>query len=210
MADLASKYPSGANGVATNYGGALLPHYAANGSITNVDAATTTTRVSTAAGFWTNLAAQGTAVDSNYTADTYKTILSVSGAGYVYHIIGPAAGGAETTTFELTIDGVLKEFAVATVSGSRAFLSAAYATNQDIFGGTVSFAAPRGSLNAGKTTMTAADSGILLPNQTMDMFGSQRIVFKTSFLLRIKHSANVTGTASNERQSGVYHRTFLA
>lgn len=194
-------------GVASTY--VFLPQYAASASISNVDAGTTTGRVATTANFWTNLAGQGTAVDSNYTADTYKTILSVTGGGYVYNIIGPTAGGAETTTFELTIDGVLKEVPVATVSGSRAMLTCSYAPYADFFTTANAYNSARGTLNAGKTIMNAADSGWLSSNQVMDFFGCQRMVFNSSFLLRIKHSANVTGTANNERQSGVYHRTFI-
>lgn len=172
-----------------------------------IDTSTTAT-TSGSAGFWTSVGNDGVAVDSNFTAATYKQILSITGDGEVGFVIGPTAGGSETTTFEITVDGTLKEIAVSVSSGERAILAASFIQN-DTYTTSSAFAGRIGDLNAAKTQYGTAVGRDIVSTGALASRGIPRLQFDTSLLVRIKHSANVTGTGSNERQSGVGYREYL-
>jgi hypothetical protein len=111
---------------------------------------------SNAAGFFTQAGLRGLADDTNWTAGTYKTILSISsGMGLVSHLVGPTGlAGTPTTTFEVTVDGgAAIEVAVAqTTTGHRSVLGA-LAINGAFVTGDVIAQAPD-SLDAGKAVPT--------------------------------------------------------
>src|SRR6185503_12810915 len=83
------------------------------------EAASSTTDAANTAQFFTNFALNGVADNTNWTATTYKTLLSVTGAGFVNAIIGPTGlAGTPTTTFRITVDGVVYTVALtATTTG---------------------------------------------------------------------------------------------
>lgn len=157
------------------------------------------------AGFWTEMGERGVAVDTDYSAGVAKSLLNVTGKGLIAAVIGPTAGGAETTTFAITVDGVARSIAVSVTSGKRAVLmpghgpAAAFTTS-------ASYLQSGGDLDAGKAMLTATGANTLLAtHELFGLFGTPLLQFQTSCVITCAHSANVTGTSNNERQSGVMY-----
>lgn len=178
-------------------------------NLVGYEASGPTSRASTTSNFFTLVGYHGTALNSDFTADTYKTLLNVTaGRGLVAAFIGPTGGGAETTTFEVTIDGnAAVEIPVTVASAQRAFLGVFGKNNS----GTVSelVLADEDQMNAGKTTFSTSAGGVLMPWKIMKQRGLSCLQFNVSLLVRVKHSANVTGTSSQERQCGIIHMNGL-
>lgn len=168
-------------------------------AMTNV---ATTVVAANAAGFFTEAALRGIADDTNWTADTYKTILSVSGGAEVYNIIGPTGlAGTPTTTFEITVDGVLYEIAMtATTTGHRAMLGAMMVTASDNLYG------PDGVTSDKSALILTTYQGDISPWQRADFYGMPRLSCKTSLLIRMKSSENNSTTTNVERRSAVIYR----
>jgi hypothetical protein len=163
--------------------------------------------LSDAATFWTEMGERGVAVDSDYTANTYKTILNItSGRSLTAAIIGPTMVGTDTTTFEITRDGGgAQEIAITGSAGLRAglivgALTAAAYTTAGTWGNSYF------DFNAGKTLGTMTTALVIPAIEYMTLQGTPLLICNQSLLIRIKNSANVTGTASQERQSGVMYR----
>lgn len=162
---------------------------------------------STATAFFTEMARRGLQDTTNWTADTYKTILSVpSGKGLVAAYIGCTAGGAETHTVEFTIDGVLTEITIGTLaSGERGILIGGYADGAQYT--TVSDINKSASeaLEADKATFTAMSNV-----QSVSAIAPWRstywpcLKFKTSLLIRAKHSANITNSTATAYSAVMY------
>tara|TARA_R110002110_G_scaffold53263_3_gene154038 strand:+ start:178 stop:840 length:663 start_codon:yes stop_codon:yes gene_type:complete len=184
----------------------LLRTTIAAGSLeTNDDAAAAP--ASTAAGFWTAVESHGTAVDSNYTADTYKTLYNdTAGRGLAAVIFGPTSGGTQTTTFRITIDGVATTIpAIAVASGSRAVLGSIFCnpvTSTNNYLGMLF-----GDLDASKSVIAIGSAHVhqFIPIHTAFLLGQVMLRYESSLLIEASHSANITGTGSQERQSGVIH-----
>jgi len=182
----------------------LFPFVAASGDIANVSG--TGASVATAAAFFDNLTSNGLSVDSDYVADTPKTIIDVTGGGEIFAVIGPTAGGAETTTFEFVLDGVTYTYAFVCASGDRAGMWAAHSLG--------AFTTTANVVNSGFSSLdatkvinkTAAFSWQLPGWFTLGMMGTPRLEFKLAARVRITHSANVSGTDARERRSGVGYR----
>lgn len=170
-----------------------------------------TATVANTTAFFTGFAQFGIQDNTDWTSNTYKTIYSHTGAGVIYGMVACAAGGAETTTFEITIDGVLSTITVTNANTERAVLSA---------GGL--------GLNAGTefTTATlwetangALDSGTLSTFQTsQDCIPSLKwyanagvggLRYNISALVRMKHSASITNSTATA-YSGVLVRKGIA
>lgn len=170
-----------------------------------------TTAAASAAGFFTNQAIRGLADDTNWTANTYKQLLSISsGKGLVSNLIGPTGlAGTPTTTFEITVDGVLTEVPVmATTTGDRAILGA---ISPDGSGGTAFTAVKQmdedaDSIDAGKTTQRHLNALVgIWPWRTIRTFGTPCLIFRQSLLIRAKSSENNSTTTNQERQSAVQY-----
>lgn len=169
---------------------------------------TTTGQTGDSQPFFTQLATQGVADDTNWTAATYKTILSVSsGIGVVFNLIGPTGlAGTPTTTFEVTVDGTLTEVAVvATTTGQRAVLG----PTQSNVAFTTASAWLQGatSIDAAKDTQLLVTPNIA-PPRALRTFGSPALIFRTSLLIRMKSSENNSTTAAVQRQSGVSYMSM--
>jgi len=166
---------------------------------------------STAAGFFTiELAARGINDDTNWTANTYKTILSVTGKGLVAAVVGCTSTSASmTTTVEFTVDGVLTEIAIPVGAGERGTLmitqgSGTLYTTANIYQARI------GSLNAAKTALTAPTTACSIGTwEYLSQVGTPMLEFYTSLLIRMKHTENITGTAAQERQSAIMYRVGL-
>lgn len=178
----------------------------ASSSIFYWDSANSNNGLNVAGGF-TVAAINGLADDTNWTADTYKTILSdTGGRGIVSHLIGPTGlAGTPITTFEITVDGMPKvEIAVtATTTGQRAILGPL--ANADILAGTnAPFRSPSATA-AAKSTMVTGVNGI--PSWiTIGLLGTPCLVYRSSILIRMKTSENNSTTTNQERQSAVSYR----
>jgi len=172
-----------------------------------------TIRDGSSTAFFTEMARRGLQDTTNWTANTYKTLLSVaSGKGLVAGLIGGTAGGAETTTFEFTVDGVLTEIAVAGLaSGERAVLTGSGLQPAPYYLGTVAstdeWPFPGGeALDTDKATFTGT-MGITsyVPPWRVFMFNNiPCLKFNQSLLIRAKHSANITNATATAYSAIMY------
>lgn len=161
---------------------------------------------SAAAGFFTEAARRGVADDTNWTANTYKTILSVaSGKGMIAGMGGPTGlAGTPTTTFEITVDGVLTEVAVLqTTTGQRSILGAHMQLVTFLSASTVALQGPNGS-TAGVDLITTSN-GLIPPWQSIRVFGTPCLIYQNSLLIRMKSTENNSTTTNQERQAFVQH-----
>ncbi len=170
---------------------------------------------SSVAGFFTNGALSGVDDDTNWTADTWKTILSVSsGAGQVAALVGPTSlAGTPTTTWRITVDGIPYTIAVVhSTTAQRAVLGSAF---QD---GVASgyyvtayfpYRAPD-SVSADKTTQRFGTAlGLVLPHwPTIRVNNIPVLEYRTSLLVEAKTSENNSTTANQERRSYIMYKPF--
>lgn len=169
---------------------------------------TNTITNSTAAGFFTELANRGAVVDAAFTADTYKTLANLTGFGLFAGAVGPTAGGAETTTFRITVNGgTAKTFAVTVASGERAGLFAVpMGISPELMTTAAAFFVSGSDLNAGKNTFALNSTLCRVPSwDTISLMGAGCLNFTSSLLVEVKHSQDVTGTSNQERQSGAMY-----
>jgi hypothetical protein len=174
--------------------------------LATVDAAGSATN-SGVAGFFTEMGKRGLADDTNWTADTYKTVLSISsGSGLVAYVIGPTGlSGTPTTTFEITVDGVLSTVAVvATTTGQRAVLGPIF-PHASMFTTTLLYQVGSNSVNAGKDTGVYSTNAATVGWGVLRGMGTPCLSFKTSLLIRIKSSESNSTTTAQERQSAVQY-----
>lgn len=204
MGTRASTLLGGAGGIHFSDPGEMLPRVfvAANLLLEENDG---TDRTSETTAFFTAMAARGFQDTTNWTSDTYKTLLSVtSGSGLLAALVGPTAGGSETTTFEITVDGKLVEIPIAVASGERACLMQ-LALPGATFTTASRFAIQGGTINAGKTIIgTPTIDTLLCGWPLVTAYGTPCLKFKTSLLIRAKHSANITNSTATAYSGGMY------
>lgn len=164
---------------------------------------------SSATAFFTEMARRGLQDTTNWTADTYKTILSVTGAGEVAAYIGCTAGGAETHTVEFTVDGVVSTVTIAGLaSGERGCLWTK-AEIGPVYTTTILWANPYAeALDADKATWGGMATNPYMP-PWRSMQGIPCLQFNQSLLIRAKHSASITNSTATA-YSAVMYRLFLA
>ena len=171
-----------------------------------------TARDSSTTQFFTEMARRGLQDTTDWTANTYKTLLNVaSGKGEVAALVGPTAGGAESTTFELTIDGVLTEIVVgALASGERGLLCAYTPQLTQRFTTITDWLKPAGEgLEADKASFTITGGlSYIMPWREIGGFGMPLLEFNTSLLIRAKHSASITNSTATA-YSAVQYRLGL-
>ena len=187
-----------------------VSHSAANlGIVSNAVAET----FADATAFFTQLATRGLQDTTNWTADTYKTILNVaSGKGLVSAYIGCTEGTAAAThTVEFTVDGVLTEIAIPIVAtGQRGCLFTAIMATTSFTTAAAHAAAAFGSLNAGKTTFATIPTTTpqVLDHGWITSHGTPCLLFERSLLIRAKHSTTITNSTATA-YSGVQYRLGL-
>lgn len=181
----------------------LIPRVVEAANISLINGGTNS--ASTGSQFFTNLNNSGVAVDSNFSAGVAKQVLSASGRGEILGAVGPTAGGAETTQFIFVLDGATYTSPAYTLaSGERAVLW--FASIDGTAFTTAQVGMQVAVLDATKSIQVNA-SGQALPGWGSPItFGSPKLQFDASAVISITHSANVTGTANQERQSGVGYR----
>lgn len=183
----------------------FMPYMGVSTSFRALDASDTDNSFATTAAF-TEMARRGLQDTTNWTGNTYKTLLSVSsGKGLVAAIIGCTAGGAETTTFEITVDGVLTEIAVGTLaSGERAALLAHGAPVAADYTTSAIFLRPTAeTLEADKATFGALPTESPIPPWRW-MTGVPCLRFNTSLLIRAKHSVDITNSTATAYSAVMY------
>lgn len=181
----------------------LLPYTATVANLAVYDSAGAGKDASEVA-FFTEIARRGAIDTTNWAADTYKTILSVtSGKGLVAAILGCTMGGAETTTFRITIDGIASTVAITGASGKRACLLARNGITAEFT--TVSEYLYPGAetLAADKATFSATYAGAYIPPWRV-MSASAMLTFKRSLLIEAKHSANITNSTATAYSAVMY------
>lgn len=83
-----------------------LPILSINQAGLGIKTAITTTSVANTAGFFTALALDG-AESAITVADTYVTVTSQTGAGFLFNLVLPTHSAAHRSTARITIDGVI-------------------------------------------------------------------------------------------------------
>jgi hypothetical protein len=210
MASISTKFGLGAGG-GTNFKEPWLlnPYTAPVAALEVYDSGNAKRDASTTA-FFTEMARRGLQDQTNWTADTYKTILSVSsGSGLVAAYVGCTAGGVETHTVEITVDGVLKELVISGLaSGERACLFAAAPHADDFFTTAGAFALSGAeALDSNKQIWGAvqnATESLLVPWVFITMQGIPCLRFNQSLLIRAKHSTNITNSTATAYSAVMY------
>lgn len=167
----------------------------------------TVAQVSTTAGFFTQADTMGVSDDTNWTANTYKTILTVSsGPGLISHVIGPTSlAGTPTTTFGFAIDGAA-EVEVAVTLSTTAVRAVLGAYVQPTFFTTANnMATGAASMNASKS-VSRLNNTMAIPNLNgMRMMGMPCLRWRNSITIRMKVSENNSTTTNRERSSAVLY-----
>lgn len=187
-----------------------FPAYAATAANLNVYDSGAVQRTSATTNFFTEMARRGLQDTTNWTANTYKTLLSVSsGKGLVSAVIGCTAGGSETTTIEFTVDGgAAVEIAVAVASGQRAALIPILG-EVAFFTGTDTWKPSAEALVAGKNQFSESiTNAFILPWSAVHIMGVPCLKFKKSLLIRAKHSTDITNSTATA-YSGIQYRLGL-
>lgn len=159
--------------------------------------------------FFTEMARRGLQDTTDWTANTYKTLLNVSsGKGLVACLVGPTAGGAATTTFRITVDGVQDEIAVTGLaSGERAVLIKGGVNLNSAFttAGGFQFSGNE-ALDADKATFGAIQGSpaFITPWRMIDALGTPCLIFTASLLIEAKHSASITNSTATAYSAVMY------
>lgn len=185
----------------------LLPYTATVANLAIYDSAGAGQDAASTA-FFTEMARRGLQDTTNWTADTYKTLLSVtSGKGMVAAIIGCTMGGTQITTFRITVDGIAHTVAVTGASGKRACLLAKSGNPEDFTTSTTYMKASTEALAADKATFSEVYAGAYIP-PWRQMSAFPMLTFKTSLLIEAKNSASITNSTATA-YSGVMYRLGL-
>jgi len=202
-------FSGGSNGVNFTDPGYLGRWLVPAANLTIWDSAGTAT-VTTAAAFFTEIGNRGVAVDSNWTADTYKTILSSATWTQSHTLIGPTGlAGTPTTTFEITVNGVVYTIPItATTTGQRAVLGIVFQTN--IASTSNQFVLGAASMDASKKVSVLGTTNVPYVRNwaSIDNYGTPVLDAKISLSVRMKTSENNSTTANQERQCGIVYRTL--
>lgn len=164
---------------------------------------------STGATFWSNVNNAGVNVDSNWTADTYKTILNVTGErGLIMHILGPTVPNATTViTFRITIDGTEYIYSFTTNGAERVFMTCGVTAHNSTSTDTIDvdqYKVAATNYNSNELLRAGFNQWIPTFNHSQ-MWGVPLLEYTTSAKVEIKIDANQTATANQERNSGVIY-----
>lgn len=81
-----------------------LPLLSVREASLNIKNTSSTQQLASVAGFWTSLAKDG-ATAAITVADTYVTVCSLTGAGFLFNVISPTHTAGFIPTFRITVDG---------------------------------------------------------------------------------------------------------
>ena len=156
--------------------------------------------------FWTYWNTRGVAVDSNNAADTYKTLVNLSGAGVLYAVVSQAiANGADTVSVRFTRDGatpVVVTYAPGTL-GYRLYLGW---VSPNAIGAALGMSTLDTSTYVTARDALLATTSWKIPDiPQLDLFG-RGLKFESSMLVEVKATNAQNGTTNQERQAGVIYR----
>lgn len=151
----------------------------------------------TAAAFFTTSAVKAGAIDTtNWSADTYKTIVNLSNAngGLMSYYLGPTCGATESHTVRITVDGAVYTIVLTTASTKRPGLFAApYSGDDAIESATTSTEA----MNAGKTALVDFNVLSYFPKWSSVYRKQARVLeFRTSLLVEAKQTSAITNSTA--------------
>lgn len=159
---------------------------------------------------------KGADLDSNWTATTYKTILSLTATkgGFFTGFLGPTlATAADTCTVRYTIDGGASVTRTMTAQGNAhrcyhglllegsTFITEAF--NRQL--------SASGAPSDGTSFYSDDTDSTLIPimADTGLSLGSAMVIFQSSLLVEAQISQNLTTTTNQERRCAAFYRRFL-
>lgn len=210
MGSRASTIYGGRSGIHFTDPAEFYPFAAPVANIGAHDSANTRQNSSTTA-FFTEMARRGIQEQTNWTADTYKTLLNLTSPkkGFVAAVVGPTAGASETTTFEFTVDGAAaQEIAIPVASGERAILVSVGHLDTFFATGGYWLNSYNQVLDSNKQYFTnSLGGGFTIPGwATTSMINPPQLKFSDSLLIRAKHSANITNSTATAYSAVMYRR----
>lgn len=171
------------------------------------------------AGFYTALALQG-ASSAITVADTYVTVASLTGSGFMFNCISPTHSGSFTPTIRITVDGVVYTIApTATFAAQKRLVIGPVTPGQPTTGnaGTYSqsevilvssymdagFQARTGGIDSRPTIQ--AGMGITIPDELYIMsYNMSALRFETSLLIEMK--ASLLSAVAVDKQCAATYR----
>lgn len=166
----------------------------------------------TTAAFFTSIANRGLQDQTDWTADTYKTIanLTFTNGGLIAMYIGPTCGGVETHTTRWTIDGGTPITVTLTpcASGKRPVLSAMFAPTSVTTG---LYTIGNEVVNSDKATFVDVPAATYFAPiwSGLNLNSIPCLYVRSSLLLEAKNSASITNSTATA-YSGLVYKKFLA
>lgn len=171
------------------------------------DSALTERTLDTTASF-TSLTTQGLADTTNWTTDTFKSLLSVSEPGELVGIIGPTLPTAgQILTVEITVDGVVSTIPITTSNNTkRPALLATGPMSSTVFTTASRAMQAATALSSDKRTLipTAATSISVPTWPLVSLLRPPLLAWKNSLLIRAKTSVAITNSVATAWSAVIY------
>lgn len=158
--------------------------------------------------FWSRVNEAGANLDTNWTADTYKTVVDVSSQrGLLMHVLGPYAPNSATTfTFRITIDGTAYTYSFTTSGQERVGMHCALGHHASSTDDTITQSEYRTVDTNYAGELMRHGSNVWVPTFLHPLaWGMRMVEYTTSLKVEIKIDAAQTATANQERQCGVIY-----
>lgn len=187
---------------------ALLRYELDPSAVNVINASPAANDLSTTASF-TSLNTQGLADTTNWSTDTFKTLLSVSEPGELVGYVGPTVATAgDVHTVEITVDGVVSTIAMTTTSNTRRPALLAMGPTQGASFTTAlnatALVAPSMSTNKRQIVFTGFNNVAVPTWHLVGMFKPPLLVWKNSLLVRAKNSVAITNSTATAFSALIY------
>lgn len=164
-----------------------------------------------AAGFFTgdgySMDRQGAQDDTNWTADTYKTIVNLTAtkSGLLTGFVGPTLPtAADTCTIRVTVDGVAATLVGTAQENAARIIFGPLPAIETVFTTANRLIASMGAAPSDGITLRGNAGTVIGPMDAL-FYGCPVIRFNASLLIEAKISVNLTTTTNVERRCGVYY-----
>jgi len=155
----------------------------------------------------TNLSEWGVADDTNFSANTWKTILSVTGStpGVVSGIFSPMSGGTHTVDLQVTVDSQPAWAVSAALAANQRLYLGPLNSGTAITAGILLLSTDYTALNGAKDTsvVTGSQTALIVPPFTSQP-SPPLLLFQGALLVEMRTTATL-GTSGN-RTAGVLYR----
>jgi hypothetical protein len=186
----------------TDAAGTFFVYNASDGA----DASTTTS-------FFSEMARRGLEEQTNWSEDTFKTILSTTGPLVMFCYISCTAGGSETHTVEITASGITKTFAIPLTSGQRGVITGSTFDDSTFWTTAARWVKPTGQvLSSNKTIFENQPANGIIPGHMGVQIANLpclAVEDDSAFLIRAKHSSAIVNSTATAF-SGIMYRKGLA